>query len=207
MGYHSNNKNKASTENASASVGGANFDRKRPRDASSRGSIASIPENPPSKESKDYCRGCGRIHKGDCELVYHPNFNRSDLTWAESGIGKQFKKQGHDVLPYSKDVTGNAVTIPEPVRSRLAALPKQNKSFKSKKVNNIDLIECFIASDNNTLAINALPDSGSLCSNYVSEEVADWLKIQWSMMLPARKTIYGWSYWISHKKDEEEVPR
>ena len=55
--------------------------------------------NAPSKKPKtdqragegaESCKGCGRFHKGDCEMRNHPNWNKSSKPWAESEMGKAF---------------------------------------------------------------------------------------------------------------------
>jgi hypothetical protein len=67
-------------------------------------------------DSKPECKGCGRNHEGDCSLKHHPNWNKSNLPWKDSIVGKQFaaiqgdswsKLPGHKML--SKD--GNSLVL------------------------------------------------------------------------------------------------
>ena len=60
------------------------------------------------KQLKPGYRGCGRKHDGKCNLEGHPNFNRSNLPWADSEMGKAFRElkggQRFDKLPDNRQL-------------------------------------------------------------------------------------------------------
>jgi hypothetical protein len=74
------------------------------------------------------CKGCGRLHKGDCALKDHPNFNKSNLPWRESTIGKRFAAKGISFLPSKKDIDNNPVEFSLPPRSK----PSNERSTNDK---------------------------------------------------------------------------
>ena len=67
-------------------------------DTRSVDSPAATSESPNEKtdgeNSPPVCKGCGRSHLGRCQYTSHPDFNKSDKSWAESENGKKYAKMG-----------------------------------------------------------------------------------------------------------------
>jgi len=50
------------------------------------------------------CMVCGRGHHNECKLKYHPQANKEGIPWAESRMGKLYKREGINVLPFEKQI-------------------------------------------------------------------------------------------------------
>jgi len=94
-------------EMAKRCVGTKDLPAKRRRtykeDTRSVDSPAATSESPNEKtngkNSPPVCKGCGRSHLGRCQYTSHPDFNKSDKSWAESENGKKYAKMGIFKLP------------------------------------------------------------------------------------------------------------
>ena len=120
----------------------------------SAGTTGNGGNNPP--QSSGRCDRCGRgghneegcLFRKTDGSSWHPNANLSGTPWAESAMGKAWKEQNEAVLPFTKDLKGKPVKVPDWVTA------KQNKSgHKSKSIvtslnpnllliNDNDLIKC-----------------------------------------------------------------
>ena len=71
-------------------------------------------QNSSSRPQPEECKGCGHIHGPPCRLSGHPDFNHSDLPWAESITGRQWAAKGRNTLPVFSvlDKTANPNWVP-----------------------------------------------------------------------------------------------
>ena len=135
-----------------------------------------------------FCNGCGQSshNRSDCLLKDHPDFNKKG-EWNRSDSFKRLKTfknpksgkiEGTEVLPFQHLINGR----------RWEGAPKAPENFKKKnecKYNTTlhtiydeyinPLTQSCIVTNNNTLYIDCLFDTGALQDNYIDTETADWL--------------------------------
>ena len=163
----------------------------KPKDRNAR-STASVPNNSTGTPSAvSNCYMCGRpghnesrcdFRKADGSGSWHPNANTSSSTpWAQSQNGIKFAEKNINVLPFTMDLAGNTVRIPDHVKNRKNNKPKGEILYQHlyalKLTNTDDYLSCDITlpQQEQILANNVLGllDNGALgVANYVSIDVA-----------------------------------
>jgi transposase InsO family protein len=142
---------------------------------------------------KPDCTLCGRtghpasgcaFRKPDGSGSWHPNANTSSsMPWAQSVFGRQFAAKNISTLPFTKDINGNRVQVPDYVQTK--ANNKSNKpgellyahlcALKTTTTNN-DYITCEITLSGQATPVDkvqVLLDNGALgINNYVSLDMA-----------------------------------
>ena len=140
------------------------------------------------------CSTCGRsghpaeqcaFRKSD-GTSWHPNANvNSSTAWANSSWGRQFAAKGINTLPFTRDITGNAVIVPDTVKS--TAQTNKNKKNGELILTHLlslqttttddDYVKCHLTLPNQDLVIAndvmGLLDNGALgTANYISVDIA-----------------------------------
>lgn len=154
----------------------------------------------------NYCDGCGGNNHSRliCRFKNHPDFNKdTTISWINSEKGKAWKNiRGLDRLAWHVDsIDGTVKGKPRVTDNTNSKRPiNTNKNHKRQKreycyiisnentnfinYNNDDnnsnyvnsLIPTEIIYNNQNKLIETLLDTGSLQANYISRELADWLK-------------------------------
>jgi hypothetical protein len=132
-----------------------------------------------------WCNGCGgKGHEyKDCRKKNHPHFNRNEtMRWNQTQQAKRYLKRGMKFLPNSV-ITENGEEKPFDPEFKgkrngngngnggmdilLSILEKYSNDFTSI---------CSIQAENQkTRKVRVLLDTGALSSDYISEQIADWL--------------------------------
>ena len=155
--------------------------------------------------STSVCKGCGRLHPGDCRLAEHPDFNSSNLPWSLSTKGKKWAEKNLTVLPWVETLDGKGWDAPEqPKKKGRKDLPKGEDnipdteiiynlydtcSFINNDETNDDTINFVLSANNKKVRVKAFIDSGALASNYVSGRLAKWLRTSGSKSCPCATKI------------------
>jgi hypothetical protein len=149
------------------------------------------------------CKGCGRIHWGDCIFSTHPHFNITELPWSESEWGKRyFQEKGASSLPnhgpYLDGVqwvrpqqgpgsAENNSTEPQARRGGRWRSQFQRKDGRPRGISVAAITEqikqrrvlivpiTIYLPNNRRRTLQALIDTGSP-SDYISPALASWLK-------------------------------
>ena len=139
---------------------------------------------------KPKCEGCGKGHvnRYPCFMREHPDFNRSQLPWSETVVGKKYLlfQPTDPVIGYRKKLNPAKTAMVDFSYSKPAADAAAVKNFKSKctictvltfnkNSNNRFLSACFIQNNANRLQVRVLMDSGADSGSYINSEVATWL--------------------------------
>ena len=164
-------------------------------------------EHQKPKENSNRCYGCGKSHGMiTCAFEKHPNYNREQVPFLESKEGKLWVKVYPDLRSLSKRRDGlkhpnGTETIPyDSFKEKLGYIPStmdKNRALKntsgkcecqilcnlnskySDSESHPSLIPCRLKSQDglSRKAAVALLDTGALSGNYISENLARWLKL------------------------------
>lgn len=157
----------------------------------------SAPAAGASKVSSSYsaCNGCGKLHKGECSLRKHPDWNTENVPFENSTNGKAFSeklKKPVTSLPWTLTLSGKPWDHP----------PKPDKPFKRSKCehectncsgdmemlnlitnnNDIHTLPVLLQADvtkqctQDLFPARALVDTGALHGNYINIATANILK-------------------------------
>ena len=109
----------------------------------------------------------------NCYLNTHPDWNGTSKSWLESEKGKAWTKKGISFLPRDKTLSGAVYNPPQ-------KSGRQGESLMtlSSSISNDFTHEGTIKCNNQTKTVFFLLDTGALQGNYVSTQLATWLRIQ-----------------------------
>ena len=137
-------------------------------------------------ESRVTCFGCGKKHRGgtaNCALANHPLFNRSNVPWHKSEIGKAFKAKGHNVLVESiKDIKELKNERESSTRSPTKPTDKPERKGESAFVAALasqskNTYTLYVVHENRKpKAVETLIDSGAEAGNCIDANLADKLR-------------------------------
>ena len=124
------------------------------------------------------CKGCGRVHSGDCLLKQHPDWNNSNKSWADSEKGKAWASHTTNakVLPRSMTLNREASWSPpelpkgaeKKTKSKLKTLCEYDKILAINMCNTDGIRVCYIIqpiTHSIILQSKVLLDSGALGKN------------------------------------------
>jgi len=139
------------------------------KQASRSGSTTSSSTIKHTQQVSDTCNGCGKKHRGECLYKTHPDFNATSKPFSESAPGKAWKAKGENSIPWNKTLSG--ASWKKPSSGELISVIHEAD-------NAISIFPALIITPSNSLNINVLLDTGAMQGNYISEEIAEWLKAQ-----------------------------
>jgi hypothetical protein len=167
------------------------------------------------RDQSNECKGCGRAHSGVCNRRDHPDWNDTDLPWAESPKGRAWKSlngNSQDRLPYNMKLdtqTSRGWSVYEPQQRDNSQRTNGNSQRSNNNGNarrgngngqrngnrqGMQLINtsrmCYIKSYTlSTLQVNPNMDTGARDGNYISRATAQWLRSQRHVRYPCNSVI------------------
>jgi hypothetical protein len=198
---HHNNNNNSNNNNNQFKINNNHNQFKKKIENKNDNSLSSHSNSNKTKRSTDECSGCGRMNHlaADCKLNRHPDFNHSKIGWSSSQKGKDWKKEGRDVLPWAVALNGVSWNPPEKPSSSANKRKKgESLNHLQNNHNNCNSNSCLICKKNdddeklkNTIScqilinlqisntkpldVEVLIDTGALQGNYVNKQIASML--------------------------------
>ena len=111
-------------------------------------------------------------------LVQHPDYNKTNHPWIQSPNGKAWLAKGKHSLTFTETLAGGTFNAPKlPVKPTTGT---DDYTIIASLVHDSilhDLVPMYVTSNNFSVHVLTLIDTGALQANYVSEKVANQLKV------------------------------